>query len=159
MADRLPTDDELDALIDAALRTEPMLPVPPGLHRKIQDRVHFADLQERERVRFRYSLLSAVCALLILFSGTGVIVMLTNFSIVYHHGVSGGKGFLDYYLNRLDVSWAGHVGTYTLMLTLGLSVASLWGGLILFRGHTRQFRHRVQSLSGSATDAVMREAQ
>ena len=82
MADRLPTDDELDALIDAALRTEPMLPVPHGLHRKIQGRVHFAALQERERVRFRYSLVSAVCALLMLFAGTFVIVMLTNFSII-----------------------------------------------------------------------------
>lgn len=138
MADRLPTDDALDALIDAALHEEPLLPAPPGLHGKIQDRVHIAALQERERARFRNSLLSAMGALVVILGGAATVVTLTHFSHIYHHGVSGGKGLVDYYLTLFRVSWASHVGIYALGLTLGLSAISLWSGLMLIRRPVRR---------------------
>lgn len=133
MANRLPTERELDQFIDAALRDEPLLPVPAGLHRKIQDRVVIAAMQERERARFRNSLLSAVGALVVILAGTVAVVSLTHFSILYRHGVSGGRGFVDYYLTLLDVTWSGQIGGYALLLALGLSMGALWMGLILLR--------------------------
>ena len=140
MVDRLPSNAELDAFIDAALRDEPLLPAPKGLHQKIQERVLFADLEMRERARFRNSLLSALGALCLLFVGTVVVVTVTHFSLLYHHGVSGGMGLVDYYLNRFDVSWSSQVGLYAIVITLGLSTLSLWTGLVLFRSQLRLAR-------------------
>ena len=158
MANSLPTDAELDALIEAALRDEPLLPTPPGLHRKIQERVLFATLQERERARFRNSLLSALGALLVLLTGTAFVVILTNFSILYHHGVSGGMGLMDYYLNRFDVSWASEIGTYALFLTLGLSALSLWTGFVLFRTQLHVVPFYTRIMGKTATNATMHGA-
>ena len=138
MGNRLPSDTELDALIEAALQDEPMLPVPPGMHGRIQERVYIASLQERERVRFRYSLLSALGALAVILFGTVTVVTLTHFSFIYQHGVSGGKGFVDYYLTLFDVSWSSRVGAYALGLAMGLSATLLWGGLLAVRGPFRR---------------------
>jgi hypothetical protein len=159
MADSLPTNAELDALIDAALRDEPLLPTPPGLHRKIQERVLFAALQERERTRFRNTLLSAVGALVVLLAGTATIVTVTHFSLFYHHGVSGGMGLVDYYLNRFDVSWSSQVGTYALLLTLGLSTLSLWAGFILFRTQMHLTPFHTTVLRWTTGGATMRQAR
>ena len=138
MANRLPTDMELDTFIDAALRDEPMLPAPPGLHRKIHERVQIAALRERELSRFRNSLLSAVGALFAILMGTAAVVTLTRFSYLYRHGVSGGKGLVDYYLTLLDVSsWSSQAGGYALLLALGLSAGTLWAGLVLLRMQMR----------------------
>lgn len=156
MADSLPTDEELDALIEAALRDEPLLPVPPGLQRKIQDQVLFASLKEQERARFRRTLLGAVGAVMVILLGTVAVVSLTHFSILYRHGVSGGRGFVDYYLTLLDVSWSDQIGVIALMGTLGLSATALWAGLVLFR-YERQLVPR-HYLRRGQTETALREA-
>jgi hypothetical protein len=155
MADRVPTDAVLDAFIDGVLRDETMLPAPADLHRKVQKRVHFAALQARERSRFRYSLLSALGALLVVLAGTTILVTLTHFNLLYHHGVSGGMGFFDYYVNRFDASWASHVGTYALLLTMGLSFFTLWAGLVAFRIQLRLSATHPSPVSSGRSDVSM----
>tara|TARA_R110001592_G_scaffold284589_3_gene552919 strand:+ start:380 stop:859 length:480 start_codon:yes stop_codon:yes gene_type:complete len=137
MGDSLPTEAELDELIDAALRDEPLLPAPPHLHRKIEERVMYVALQERERARFRHTLIGAIGALFIIVTGAAVVITLTRFSLLYTHGVSGGKGLVDYYLTLFDVSWSSQIGVYALFLMVGLSIAFLWTGLMLLRGQMR----------------------
>ncbi len=156
MADSLPTDEELDALIEAALRDEPLLPAPRGLQRRIQEQVLFASLKEQERARFRRTLLGAVGAVMVILLGTVAVVSLTHFSILYRHGVSGGRGFVDYYLTLLDVSWSGQIGVFALVGTLGLSAIALWAGLVLFR-YERQLVPR-HSMRTGQTETALREA-
>lgn len=156
MANSLPTEEELDALIEAALRDEPLLPAPPGLQRKIQERVLFAVLKEQERARFRRSLLGAVGAVMVILFGTVAVVSLSHFSILYRHGVSGGRGFVDYYLTLLDVSWSGQIGVFALVGTLGLSVIALWAGLVLFRYESQLLLRR--TVPGGQTETAFREA-
>ncbi len=156
MANSLPTDEELDALIEAALRDEPLLPAPPGLQRKIQERVLYAALKEQERARFRRSLLGAVGAVMVILFGTVAVVSLSHFSILYRHGVSGGRGFVDYYLTLLDLSWSGQVGVLALAGTLTLSMVALWAGLVLFRYESQLLPQR--SRHGGQTETTLREA-
>jgi len=158
MANRLPSDAELDRLIDACLRGESLLPAPAGLHRKIQNRVCIAALKERERARFRNSLLSAVGAVVVILVGAAVVVTLTHFSHLYRHGVSGGKGFIDYYLTLLDVSWSGQVGAYALYLTLGLGMIALWAGLMSFHVQSRLPAAPTRSAPGADPRAGLRRA-
>lgn len=156
MANSLPSDEALDALIDAALRDEPLLPVPPGFQRKVQERVLFAALQRQERARFRRTLLGALGAVMVILMGTVAVVSLTHFSILYRHGVSGGRGFVDYYLTLLDVTWSQEIGAIALGGTLGLSVIALWAGLVLFR-YERQLLPRHDMRTGQA-ETALREA-
>ncbi len=134
MDKRLPSDAELDALIEAALAEEVLLPVPMGLRARIDERVRLTALQQRERARFRNTLLSGFAASVGVVVALSALVAITKFEVLLKHGISGGQGLMDSYAATFALSWPQYWEILSLTLFLALGVASLWVGLIPWRG-------------------------
>lgn len=130
MAERLPSDAELDALIEAALAEEVLLPAPVGLHARVNERVRMAALQQRERARFRNALLSGFAASVGIVVAVAALVATTKFDVLLKHGISGGRGLLDSYAATFALSWPQYWEGVVLALVLTISVATVWVGLI-----------------------------
>jgi hypothetical protein len=133
-----PRDHEnIDALIEDALRSEPMRPVPLTLHRRVEERVRIAALKDRERARFRFSLTSTLVALLTVIGLAGFVLVVTNLGPLLNNGVPGASGIRDWYTARMLQTWTEYTGSYSLVTsvlmaagTLGLAV---WVPLRYFR--------------------------
>mgnify|MGYP001442158175 CR=1 FL=1 len=118
--------DELDALIEEALTEEPFLKAPLSLQRGVEARVRLLSLREHERRRFFISIFT----LTFLFLGSvflsGVLVWFTNLSFLYTDGVSGGKGWLDYYATAIMLSFSSYQGAYSLIVSFLLALATFF---------------------------------
>ncbi|MBI1319805.1 MAG: hypothetical protein GC168_12790 [Candidatus Hydrogenedens sp.] len=122
--------DEFDALIESALRSEPMRPAPLDLHRKVTDRLQIADLREREVVRFRYSMTSLLLALMGAHFAAAMVIMFTNFDLLLANGLPGAFGIYDRYAVYMWQSWSSYSGAYLMptimLLAVGTICAALW---------------------------------
>lgn len=134
MGERLPSDEELDALIEAALSGEVLLPVPVDLHAKVGERVQLAALQQREQTRFRIAMLTGLAASVGVVAALAALVVSTKFDVLLKHGVSGGQGLLDYYTATFALAWPQYVDGLVFALLLCLGTAAVSAGLIPWRG-------------------------
>jgi hypothetical protein len=116
---------DIDALIDQALSTEPLLRAPVTLQRGVEERLRIADLRDREKMRFRLSMATLLLALVSALGAAGALLWFTNLSVLAKAGVSGGKGQYDYYATALVQSWHAYQGAYTLVLSVLLAVCTL----------------------------------
>lgn len=135
MLERYPTDAELDALIESALRDEPLVPVPRDLHGRITERVQLAALEQQARARFRNALLSGFLGAVCVVGLSVALIALTNFHVLLDHGVSGGLGFLDYYTATFKMPWPVQTDGLVLALCLGLGGLTIFAGLRPLRKH------------------------
>jgi len=131
MAEHQPTDAELDALVEAALREGPLVPAPRSLHGRVVERVQLAALEQKERARFRNALLSGFAACMGVMTAAVAIVASTNFEILLNHGVPGGLGFWDYYRTTFEVAWPIRFDGAILPASMALVALSLWAGLLV----------------------------
>ena len=113
--------DEIDMAIEAALGNERMLVTPITLHRRVMERVRFAAMRERERVRFRFCMTSLAVALLGALATAFLVIAVTNLNVYLHYGVAGGKGQYDYLATSLALQWTSYSGAYSLVLSLLLA--------------------------------------
>lgn len=116
---------DIDALIEDALRSEPMRAVPVTLHRRVEERVRIAALKERERSRFRYSLISTAIALVSVIGIAVFVVTFTNFGPLMANGVPGGGGIYDWYTARFVHTWSAYTGSYSLITSVLLAGGTL----------------------------------
>ncbi len=100
----------LDDFIEGALRSEAMRPVPPGLRRRIQEKVRVAALLERERQRFRRCLAVAALVFLAILSSSGLAAVLGDARGAILGSVPGAMGLYDQFASRLTVWWPGLAG-------------------------------------------------
>ena len=117
--------NRLDALMDAALRPGPELQAPPTLVTGVTERLQVAALREREKRRFRMSLLTLLLALSSSLIAAGGYLWFTKLDVIARAGVSGGKGHYDYYTTALGLSLGDYTGAYTLVLSLLLLAATI----------------------------------
>lgn len=134
MGERLPSDEALDALIEAALSEDVFLPVPVGLQEKINERIQLAALQQREQTRFRNAMLTGLAAAVGVVSALVAIVASTKFDVLLKHGVSGGQGLLDYYTATFALAWPQYMDGLVFALLLCLGTATVSAGLLPWRG-------------------------
>lgn len=127
------TEDEIDRAIDSALIGERMLSAPITLHRRIMERVRYAAMRERERVRFRVCMTSLAVALLAALGIAFLVISVTNLDIYIRHGVDGGKGQYDYLAASLAQRWTVYSGAYSFLLSLLMAGGALLLGLIPLR--------------------------
>lgn len=150
MLERLPSEAELDALIEAALGGEALLPLPAGFHAKIGERVQLAALQQREQARFRNTLLTGFAASVGVVAALAALVAITKFDVLLKHGISGGQGVIDYYTATFALAWPQYMDGLIFALLLCLGAATVWAGLIPWRARGGAEIHR----AGPAPDAV-----
>ena len=97
--------DEMDVLIEEALRSEPMRPVPAGFHARMENRLQVTALVQRERQGYRFRMMATAALLAVLgFVVLGVPV------IAYMQGavvqsVPGAMGYFDYLIVYAVQSW------------------------------------------------------
>ena len=132
MPDYLP--EEIDAIIEDALKGEKMMSAPINFHRRVEERVRFAALKERERARFRFWMLSiAASACGALFIAAAALAV-TNLNVIVTNGVSGGKGLFDYYLTAVfGETVESYSGAYTMIASVLLAAVALGLGWIPVR--------------------------
>jgi len=134
MVERPPTDAELDALIEAALRDEPLLPTPVGLHARITERVALADLRQREEARFRNALLSGFAASVAIVVAAAGLVAVTVFGVLLDHGIAGGRGLVDYHAATLWHSWPHYMENAGSVVLAGPAAGLIWFVFASLRG-------------------------
>lgn len=130
-------DSELDALIEEALRSQEMLPVPSTLHARVANQLKAQALIERERARFRASMAMMVVALLAIVVGGVVLVAFTHLRGVLVYGAPGAKGRFDYLVNNAFLSLTDYTGSYSLGISLLLALGTLLFIIIPLRERTR----------------------
>jgi len=133
----LPEGDELDAMIESALRSEPMLTAPLNLHRKVEERVRLIALHDHEVARFRYSMLSLLVGFLGVFSLGAAVVVFTNFELLLANGFPGGGGLYDRYAVFMSQSWSSYSGAYLFAASMSLALGTLLVAWIPLRNYLR----------------------
>jgi hypothetical protein len=133
----LPEGDELDAMIESALRSEPMLTAPLHLHRKVEERVRLIALHDHEVARFRYSMMSLLLAFLGAFGLGAAVVVFTNFELLLANGLPGGGGLYDRYSVFMSQSWSSYSGTYLFAASMSLALGTLLLAWIPLRNYLR----------------------
>ncbi len=132
--------DELDLMIASALQSEPMRPAPFTLHRRVQERIRIIALKERQRVRFRYTMLSLAVAFSSATLMAAALVVFTNFELVRTNGLPGGLGIYDLYASSMTLSASSYGGAYSLMTAVLLAAVTILIGLAPLRAHRRRSR-------------------
>ncbi len=131
---------DIDALIEEVLLSDSMVPAPPTLQRRVEERVRIAAMRAHERARFRYSMLTLTGAFVGALAAAGLLVSFTNLDVVISHGVSGYKGQLDYYTGAMRLSAMDYRGTYSLVLSLIGAGSTVALGLIPLGKYLRSSR-------------------
>jgi uncharacterized membrane protein YbjE (DUF340 family) len=130
---------EFDAVIEAALREQPLQPTPLLLHRRITRGVRIAVLRQHEQARCRRILGgAALLALAMVFAAVAAVVA-THLTSLLRPGLAGGMGWLDYYSTSITVAWQSYTGAYSLVVAVLLAGGAFLVALIPFglsqRGH------------------------
>ncbi len=125
---------DIDAMIEEALKGERMLSAPLNFHRRVDERVRIAALKERERARFSFwmmSIAASACGALFI---AALVIAVTNLNVIVTNGVSGGKGTFDYYLTAVfGATVETYSGAYTLVASVLLAAVALVLGWIPVR--------------------------
>jgi hypothetical protein len=97
--------NELDALIEDALRAEPVREVPDGFHRRLGERLHLVALVAKERKGFQTRLLASAA----LFAALLITVVVVP-ALAYAQGwtvrsLPGALGYFDYLAVFVAQEW------------------------------------------------------
>lgn len=129
--------DEMDTLIESALRNQPVLSAPMNLHRRVEERVRLIALRDDEVVRFRYSMLSLVVAFCSAIGLAAAVVVFTNFELLLANGLPGGGGVFDRYAMVMTQGWAGYSGAYLFAGSVILALGTMLLAWIPIRNYIR----------------------
>lgn len=121
---------DIDALIESALMSEPLLPVPVTLHRKVEERLRIVQLREREMARFRYLMTTMVVVTVCALGLVAGLITFTHLGVLMSNGVSGGRGQYDTMLNEMMLTITSYSGAYSLIISMFLAAGTLLLGLI-----------------------------
>lgn len=129
--------DEMDALIESALRSEPMLSAPMHLHRRVEERVRLIALRDNEVTRFRYSMLSLAVAFCGAIGMAAAVIVFTNFELVMNTGIPGGGALFDRYTGIMSQSWASYSGAYLFGASILLALGTMLLAWVPIRNYLR----------------------
>lgn len=117
--------DNLATLIEEALRSSPVLPVPAGFRERVVQRIRIAALVQEEQRRFRATLNVVVGLILASTALATTLALRIDFPQWTYWSVPGGLGYCDY-LSLAAGGWQG--GAFGTAATVLL----ILGGLVFF---------------------------
>jgi len=120
---------DIHALIDSALASEVMRPVPKGLEARIQQRLRIAALIEKERHYCREIVLAGAGFLAVIVVGAAAFLSMVDLSLLIARSMPGGLGYCDYLAVSASQIWADFLGS-SYLGWLNLLIAFLLTGLI-----------------------------
>jgi len=115
---------ELDALIEAALRDQPVMRAPVDLSRKVEERVNILLLREREKARFRAGMTVMGVSVLVTLLTAAAVVWFTHLSLVWANGTAGNGGQVDTWWASWWMILSDYRGAYTLLFSLLIGVTT-----------------------------------
>lgn len=118
------TDVELDALIETALRDQPLMRAPVDFSRKVEERVNILLLQEREKARFRAGMAVMTVSVLVTVLTAALVVWFTHLSLVWANGTAGNGGQMDAWRASWWMALSGYRGAYTLLFSVLIGVTT-----------------------------------
>ena len=133
--------NDLDRLIEDALKSEPLRPVPAGFQRRVEERVRVVAFASRERKGFHTRLLASA----VLFAMVGVTLVLVP-ALAFFQGwtvraLPGALGYFDYLSVFFAQSWG-------IIAAAGIAVAGILAAAALIymlvqtrRGHAARHQH------------------
>ena len=114
--------DDLDSLIDSALRDEPERNVPFAFHRGVQERVQIAALLDRERKHFRTCWAFAGSVAGMLTAGAAMVWFGAGIPDLVGRAVPGALGSYDQFVLVLADRWP-TMALVSVILLAGLTAA------------------------------------
>jgi hypothetical protein len=97
--------NQLDAIIEEALRSEPLRAVPAGFHGRLEQRLRVAQIVNRERKGLRLRMSTGLSVLAVVaFTIVGV-PTLAFYQGWTERALPGAMGYLDYLLLTTTQSW------------------------------------------------------
>ncbi|HRK35809.1 MAG TPA: hypothetical protein PLJ47_14525 [Candidatus Hydrogenedentes bacterium] len=125
---------ELDRMIEEALKSEPLRPVPNGFHRRVEERVRVAAFASQERRGFH----SRLWASAVLFAMLGFTLVLVP-ALAFFQGwtvraLPGAMGYLDYLTVFFMQSWGEILLALAGAAGVVGAVAAVWMIVPLVRG-------------------------
>ncbi len=118
-------EKELDIMIEEALRGEKFLTPPPTLYSKVMKRVKIYQLQQREKLRFKYIMWAFGVTLFAVFAGVIFSLLFYKWYVMYWYGSDAVGGYFDYYRTTFQTLWLTYQGSYSLILTLVLTATTI----------------------------------
>ena len=118
------SETELDALIEAALRDQPVMCAPADFSRKVEERVNILLLREREKARFRASMAVMAVSVVVTLLTAAAVVWFTHLSLVWANGTAGISGQIDTWRTSWWMALSGYRGAYTLLFSLLIGVVT-----------------------------------
>lgn len=136
--------DEFDALIEEALRSEPMRQVPPGMYRDIRARLRIAAMVQEERRRFKRSLLLGSTGIAGLAAFSILMAQILDASRVASGVMAGGLGMYDSMTATMGLEW----NALTLLLFAGSACLAVLSAMSISQGdHVGQLAQSAVSRS------------
>lgn len=118
--------DNIDRLIEDALKSEPMESLPVGFQARTQERVVIAALVMRERRRFRRCMAGGVLGIMTLMTSGAMAAFFGGLPAAIAEAVPGAMGYYDQLSVFVSVWWPGLAGVAilsTCVLAMGVLVA------------------------------------
>jgi hypothetical protein len=115
---------DLDVLIDSALASEAMRPVPKGLEARIEQRLTIAALIEKERRSCREAALACAGFLAVIVAGGVTFLSMVDLPLLIARSMPGGLGYCDYLAVSASQIWADFIGS-SYLGWLNLAIAFL----------------------------------
>ena len=125
--------DEVDALIDEALRGDPLQQVPRGFARRVRSRLRVLCLARRERQRLRYSVAAGTALALGLITAVILVAAFPSVQEALLPGIPGALGYCDYFAAAWALSGPQLAALTGLAVAIPLAVTALG---ILLRFHS-----------------------
>lgn len=116
------SDTELDALIETALRDQPVMRAPADFSRKIEERVNILLLREREKARFQAGMTVMAVSMAVTLLTAAAVVWFTHLSLIWANGTAGNGGQIDAWRISWWMAFSGYRGAYTFLFSLLIGV-------------------------------------
>lgn len=114
--------DNLDEIIDAALRSEAEHDVPFGFHRRTQERLQIAAMLDTEVANFRSSWAGALVTTALLTLAAGIAWFMIDIPDLLGRAVPGILGYYDHFL-LLVIGNGATLGATSALLLLSAAIA------------------------------------
>ncbi|GMV91505.1 MAG: hypothetical protein AMXMBFR82_12830 [Candidatus Hydrogenedentota bacterium] len=118
--------DDMDRMIEEALRSEPMRNVPQGFHLRMSNRLHVTALVQNERQGFRFRMMATAAVFAILGAAIVGVPALAFYQGWGVQAVPGAMGYFDYLVVFAFQYWG--------EIVIALSATTLLAGLATATG-------------------------
>ena len=112
----------VDAMVESMVREGPLRRPPPGLFRRIKDRLAVIAIIQQEQKQFRYIWATACLLVISTVAASGMFAFAMGLPGILVRDVPGGMGYYDYATASLQLSLTSVLGMLVAVAAIAISV-------------------------------------